>query len=83
MLTSLRGILTAQIGAIIVSPTRELAKQIFHVAEPFIATLPNARAMLLVGGTCALSPPPLPCTALPRCVTVAAAAAAAAPTLIR
>ena len=38
----------------IVSPTRELAKQIFNVAEPFVATVPGARAMLLVGGSCAL-----------------------------
>jgi superfamily II DNA/RNA helicase len=27
------------VGAIIVSPTRELAKQIFDVAVPFLATL--------------------------------------------
>ncbi|CAM6098676.1 unnamed protein product [Calypogeia fissa] len=40
-----------QIGAVIISPTRELASQIFHVAEPFIATLPKIGAALLVGGT--------------------------------
>ena len=43
----------AQVGAVIVSPTRELAKQIFTVAEPFVETVPGARAMLLVGGSCA------------------------------
>lgn len=40
-----------QVGAVIVSPTRELASQIFHVLEPFLPTLPSIRAMLLVGGT--------------------------------
>lgn len=40
-----------QVGAVIVSPTRELASQIYHVLEPFLATLPGLRAMLLVGGT--------------------------------
>lgn len=35
---------------IIISPTRELSSQIYHVAEPFISTLPNVRALLLVGG---------------------------------
>ncbi|GFR50915.1 hypothetical protein Agub_g13233, partial [Astrephomene gubernaculifera] len=40
-----------QIGAIIISPTRELAKQIHGVAEPFIASVPHLKAMLLVGGT--------------------------------
>ena len=39
-----------QVGALIVSPTRELARQIFTVAEPFVATLPWMRAALLVGG---------------------------------
>ena len=37
----------------IVSPTRELAKQIHSVALPFVETVPGARAMLLVGGSCA------------------------------
>lgn len=40
-----------QVGAVIISPTRELASQIYHVAEPFLKTLPNVLAMLLVGGT--------------------------------
>lgn len=40
-----------QVGAVIISPTRELASQIYHVAEPFVKTLSNIRAMLLVGGT--------------------------------
>lgn len=35
---------------IIISPTRELSSQIFHVAQPFISTLENVRPMLLVGG---------------------------------
>ena len=40
------------VGAVVVSPTRELARQIFDVAAPFMATLPNmAPPMLLVGGT--------------------------------
>lgn len=40
-----------QVGAVIVSPTRELASQIHRVLEPFLETLPGVRAMLLVGGT--------------------------------
>lgn len=40
-----------QVGAVIVSPTRELASQIYHVMEPFLTTLPGIRASLLVGGT--------------------------------
>lgn len=35
---------------IIISPTRELSSQIFHVAQPFISTLSNVKAILLVGG---------------------------------
>ncbi|CAA0822464.1 DEAD-box ATP-dependent RNA helicase 18, partial [Striga hermonthica] len=34
----------------IISPTRELASQIFKVAEPFISTLSKVRPILLVGG---------------------------------
>jgi ATP-dependent RNA helicase DDX55/SPB4 len=41
----------AQVGAVIVSPTRELAKQIHAVAAPFLATLPGVSSLLLVGGT--------------------------------
>ena len=40
-----------QVGAVIVSPTRELASQIHRVLEPFLETLPGVRAVLLVGGT--------------------------------
>ncbi|KAL5720926.1 RNA helicase [Ranunculus cassubicifolius] len=36
---------------VILSPTRELSSQIYHVAQPFVATLSNVRAMLLVGGS--------------------------------
>lgn len=43
--------LTLQVGAIVVSPTRELAKQIYTVAEPFFASVPGLRSQLLVGGT--------------------------------
>ncbi|GAV88985.1 DEAD domain-containing protein/Helicase_C domain-containing protein/DUF4217 domain-containing protein [Cephalotus follicularis] len=39
-----------QVMGIIISPTRELSSQIYHVAQPFISTLPNVRSMLLVGG---------------------------------
>jgi len=35
---------------IIISPTPELSSQIFHVATPFFATLPNYKSILLVGG---------------------------------
>ncbi|ONK62613.1 uncharacterized protein A4U43_C07F5970 [Asparagus officinalis] len=34
----------------IVSPTRELSSQIYHVAEPFFSTVPNVKTVLLVGG---------------------------------
>lgn len=34
----------------IISPTRELSSQIYHVAQPFISTLPDVKSMLLVGG---------------------------------
>eukprot|EP01018_Ginkgo_biloba_P010644 Gb_12810 [translate_table: standard] len=40
-----------QVAGIIISPTRELASQIYNVSEPFISTLSNLKAMLLVGGT--------------------------------
>ena len=39
-----------QVGACIVSPTRELAKQTFAVLQPFLETLPGVGATLLVGG---------------------------------
>jgi ATP-dependent RNA helicase DDX55/SPB4 len=41
-----------QVGAVIVSPTRELAKQIHAVAAPFVASVPGLSSLLLVGGTC-------------------------------
>ncbi|WIA21353.1 hypothetical protein OEZ85_000576 [Tetradesmus obliquus] len=40
-----------QLGAVIVSPTRELAKQIHAVAAPFVASVPRLSSLLLVGGT--------------------------------
>ncbi|GJP76646.1 hypothetical protein CLOP_g7060 [Closterium sp. NIES-67] len=40
-----------QVGALIISPTRELAAQIQAVAEPFLsAALPSLRCVLLTGG---------------------------------
>ncbi|TXG50050.1 hypothetical protein EZV62_025925 [Acer yangbiense] len=39
-----------QVMGMIISPTRELSSQIYHVAQPFISTLPNVKSMLLVGG---------------------------------
>ncbi|GER55876.1 dead box ATP-dependent RNA helicase, partial [Striga asiatica] len=39
-----------QVMGLIISPTRELASQIFKVAEPFISTLSKVRPILLVGG---------------------------------
>ena len=40
-----------QVGALVVSPTRELARQILDVAVPFLAQLPGPGALLLVGGS--------------------------------
>lgn len=40
-----------QVMGIIISPTRELSSQIYHVAQPFVSTLSNVSSMLLVGGT--------------------------------
>lgn len=40
-----------QVGAVIVSPTRELSRQIFNVAVPFVAAVPWMKSALLVGGT--------------------------------
>lgn len=40
-----------QVGAIIVSPTRELARQTYTVAQPFFATVKGTTSQLLVGGT--------------------------------
>ena len=41
---------THQIGAIIISPTRELASQIFHVLSTFHLRVPSLTSLLLVGG---------------------------------
>ena len=63
--SQLRGKLTAgvdQVGAVVVSPTRELARQIHSVLEPFAASVPNLTTMLLMGGSCVhhhLPPPPV------------------------
>lgn len=40
-----------QVGAIVISPTRELASQTMQVAKPFITTVSWLTALLLVGGT--------------------------------
>ena len=40
-----------QVGTVIVCPTRELARQIWTVAQPYVATVPWLGALLLVGGT--------------------------------
>ncbi|GMH40472.1 hypothetical protein BSKO_08376 [Bryopsis sp. KO-2023] len=40
-----------EVGAVIISPTRELANQIFEVAVPFVESVPSMKACLLVGGT--------------------------------
>lgn len=37
----------SQVGAIVISPTRELSRQIFEVAQPFVASLPNCGCSLL------------------------------------
>lgn len=39
-----------QVGAVVISPTRELSRQIFSVGEPFFQTIPWLTARLLVGG---------------------------------
>ncbi|KAK8939695.1 DEAD-box ATP-dependent RNA helicase 18 [Platanthera guangdongensis] len=39
-----------QVLGIIISPTRELSSQIYHVAQPFFSTIAGAKSMLLVGG---------------------------------
>lgn len=43
--------LKIQIGALIISPTRELAQQIFDVVQAFLAELTQFKAILFVGGT--------------------------------
>nr|XP_012136631.1 PREDICTED: probable ATP-dependent RNA helicase DDX55 homolog isoform X2 [Megachile rotundata] len=40
-----------EIGAIIISPTRELAVQINEVLQQFLNNIPNLKEVLLVGGT--------------------------------
>lgn len=39
-----------QVGAIVVSPTRELARQIASVAQAFVDSVPGLTSQLLVGG---------------------------------
>ncbi|XP_038891300.1 DEAD-box ATP-dependent RNA helicase 18 [Benincasa hispida] len=39
-----------QVMGIIIAPTRELSSQIYEVARPFVSTLLNFKAVLLVGG---------------------------------
>ena len=46
--TSGRG---SKILALVVSPTRELARQIYQVAKPLVASIGNANAELVVGGS--------------------------------
>lgn len=43
-------LLPRQVGAVIVAPTRELARQIHGVAEPFVRSVPGLTSALLVGG---------------------------------
>lgn len=38
-------------GALIISPTRELARQTYEVVQLFVASCPSVSAVLLVGGT--------------------------------
>ncbi|PWA94075.1 DNA/RNA helicase, DEAD/DEAH box type, N-terminal [Artemisia annua] len=40
-----------EVLGVIISPTRELSSQIFHVAQPFISSLPDIKPVLLVGGS--------------------------------
>lgn len=40
-----------QVGAVIVSPTRELARQIYTVLQPFASSIPGVSTMLLTGGS--------------------------------
>ncbi len=40
-----------QVGAVIISPTRELSRQIHEVMEPFAASVAWLHTSLLVGGT--------------------------------
>ncbi|KAL8152813.1 hypothetical protein V2J09_010573 [Rumex salicifolius] len=39
-----------EVVGLVMSPTRELASQIYKVAQPIISTLPNVKTALLVGG---------------------------------
>ncbi|XP_042439053.1 DEAD-box ATP-dependent RNA helicase 18-like [Zingiber officinale] len=39
-----------QVLGMIISPTRELSSQIYHVAQPFFSTIKNVKCALLVGG---------------------------------
>ena len=44
-----------QVGAIIISPTRELSHQIFEVAQPLVQSLNRVGSVLLVGGSRSLA----------------------------
>ncbi|THU68229.1 hypothetical protein C4D60_Mb08t01710 [Musa balbisiana] len=39
-----------QVMGMVISPTRELSSQIYHVAQPFFSTVQNLKSILLVGG---------------------------------
>ncbi len=45
------GLRPNQIGALIISPTRELATQISQVLDKFLARFPELSQQLLIGGT--------------------------------
>lgn len=49
-LLSLSPLAFQQVMGIVISPTRELSSQIYHVAQPFISTLSHVKSILLVGG---------------------------------
>lgn len=43
-------IFVLQVLGMIISPTRELSSQIYHVAQPFFSAVKNVKSVLLVGG---------------------------------
>jgi len=51
MAETLPNLVLLQVGAIVVSPTRELARQIYEVAKAFWDTLPWLQPLLLTGGS--------------------------------
>jgi ATP-dependent RNA helicase DDX55/SPB4 len=44
-------LIKTQVGAIVISPTRELARQTFGVIKKFTAVIPDLHPILLVGGS--------------------------------